>query len=75
MNALTIIYIVGALAIGALAGMIIELGIDNDTIKALREANDRLTLENEALRSEAPHEVIEILDRRDVDVTNYLKPF
>ena len=75
MNALTIIYIVGALAIGALAGMIIELGIDNDTIRALREANDRLTLENEALRSEAPREVVEIIDRRDVDVTNYLKPF
>lgn len=75
MNALTIIYIVGALAVGALAGMIIELGIDNDTIKTLREANDRLTLENEALRSEAPREVVEIIDRRDVDVTNYLKPF
>ena len=75
MNALTIIYIVGALAVGALAGMIIELGIDNDTIKALREANDKLTLENEALRSEAPREVVEIIDRRDVDVTNYLKPF
>ena len=75
MNALTIIYIVGALAIGALAGMIIELGIDNDTIRALREANDRLTLENEALRSEAPHEVIEILDRRSVETSNLFDPF
>ena len=75
MNALTIIYIVGALAVGALAGMIIELGIDNDTIKTLREANDRLTLENEALRSEAPHEIIEILDRRTVEAGNLFDPF
>lgn len=75
MNALTIIYIVGALAVGALAGMIIELGIDNDTIRALREANDRLTLENEALRQEAPQQVIEILDRRSVETSNLFDPF
>lgn len=75
MNALIIIYFVGALAVGAMAGMIIQLGIDNDMIKALREANNKLKLENEALRSEAPREVVEIIDRRDVDVTNYLKPF
>lgn len=75
MNALTIIYIVGALAIGALAGMIIELGIDNDTIRALREANDRLTLENEALRQEAHAQVVEILDRKSVEAGRLFDPF
>ena len=75
MNALTIIYIVGALAVGALAGMIIELGIDNDTIRALREANDRLTLENEELRQKAPAQVVEILDRKSVEAGRLFDPF
>ena len=64
MNALTIIYMIGAFAIGALIGMIIELFIDAETIKELQARNDKLALENEQLRQEAKHEVIEIVDKR-----------
>ena len=75
MNALTIIYMIGALAIGVIAGMIVELGIDNETIRQLREHNNRLKLENEALRKEAPKEVVEILDRRSIDAGSLFDPF
>lgn len=75
MNALTIIYMIGALAIGVIAGMIVELGIDNETIRTLRNANDKLKLENEALRKEAPKEVVEILDRRSIDAGSLFDPF
>jgi uncharacterized membrane protein (DUF106 family) len=75
MNLLTIIYIVGAVAIGVIAGMIIELGIDSETIRALRENNDKLQLENEALRQESPKEVIEILDRRNFEAGSLFDPF
>ena len=75
MNLLTIIYIVGAVAIGVIAGMIIELGIDSETIRALRENNDKLQLENEALRQESPQEVIEILDRRSFEAGSLFDPF
>ena len=64
MNALTIIYMIGAFAIGALIGMIIELFIDAETIKELQARNDKLALENEQLRQEAKREVIEIVDKR-----------
>lgn len=75
MNLLTIIYIVGAVAIGIIAGMIIELGIDSETIRVLREHNDKLQLENEALRQESPKEVIEILDRRNFEAGSLFDPF
>lgn len=75
MNLLTIIYIVGAVAIGVIAGMIIELGIDSETIRALRENNDKLQLENEALRQESPQKVIEILDRRSFEAGSLFDPF
>ena len=55
---------IGAFAIGALIGMIIELFIDAGTIKELQARNDKLALENEQLRQEAKHEVIEIVDKR-----------
>jgi uncharacterized membrane protein (DUF106 family) len=75
MNLLTIIYIVGAVAIGVIVGMIIELGIDSETIRTLREHNDKLQLENEALRQESPKEVIEILDRRSFEAGSLFDPF
>ena len=47
---------------GVLAGMIIELSIDAQTIADLKEHNHKLTLENQQLRKQP--EVIEIIDRR-----------
>lgn len=66
---------IGALAIGVIAGMIVELGIDNETIRQLREHNNRLKLENEALRQTSPKEVVEILDRRSIDAGSLFDPF
>lgn len=66
---------IAVLAIGVIAGMIIELGIDSETIRQLREHNKRLKLENEALRKEAPKEVVEILDRRSIDAGKLFKEF
>ena len=64
MNGLTVIYIIGAIALGVLIGMIVELILDNQTIMELREKNRKLTMENIQLRREAKHEVIEIIDNR-----------
>ena len=75
MNALTIIFMIGVLAIGVIAGMIIELGIDNETIRTLRNTNDKLKLENEALRQTSPKEVVEILDRRSIDAGKLFEEF
>ena len=58
------------MAVGLLIGMIIELILDNQTIMELKDQNRKLTLENEQLRQEAKHEVIEIVDStvgKDVD--------
>lgn len=66
---------IGVLAIGMIAGMIVELGIDNETIRTLRNANNKLKLENEALRKEAPKEVVEILDRRSIDAGKLFEEF
>lgn len=55
--------------------MIVELGIDSETIRGLRDHNDRLELENEQLRKEARAEVIEIIDRRTKEPDNYFTPF
>ena len=46
MNALEIIYIVGALAIGFLMGMILELFLEVQTIRELQDDNRRLRLLN-----------------------------
>ena len=75
MSLLSIIYFIGAAAVGFLAGMIVELGIDNDTIKALRDHNEKITLENEELRASSRAEVIEIVDRRASNPDNYFTPF
>ena len=71
MNGLTLIYMIGALAIGLLIGMIIELFIDAETIRELQRKNEKLSLENEQLRREAPHEVIEIVDNRTTDEVKF----
>ena len=63
---------VGVLAVGFIAGVIVELGIDSGTIKALQSENERLALENEQIRKEP--EVIEIVDRR-AEPNNYFTPF
>lgn len=67
MNALEIIYLMGALAVGFIFGLIVELMIDTTTIRELQEKNRKLRLENETLRKEAKHEVIEIVDNRTKD--------
>lgn len=62
MNLLTIIYMIGCLAVGLIAGMIIELMIDAQTVRDLQTHNRKLQLENVQLRQEAKYEVIEIVD-------------
>jgi len=74
MNALTIIYIIGAVAIGVIAGMIIELGIDSETIRQLKEHNNKLSLENEALRNQKP-QTIEIIDRTGIEAGDLFRPW
>lgn len=64
MNLLTIIYMIGCLAVGLIAGMIIELMIDAQTVRDLQSHNRKLQLENAQLRQEVKHEVIEIFDNR-----------
>lgn len=67
MNALEIIYLIGALAVGFIFGLIVELMIDATTIRELQDKNRKLTLENVQLRREAKREVIEIVDNRTKD--------
>lgn len=62
MNLLEIIFSIGALTIGLIMGMVIELMIDAETIRDLQEHNRKLRLENEQFKREP--EVIEILDNR-----------
>lgn len=58
---------IGCLAVGLIAGMIIELMIDAQTVRDLQTHNRKLQLENAQLRQEAKHEVIEIHDHRTKD--------
>lgn len=58
---------VAALAIGFMFGIIVELMFDTTTIRELQTKNHKLILENETLRKEAKHEVIEIVDNRQKD--------
>jgi len=65
MNLLQIIYLVGALALGLIFGMILELMIDAETIRNLQDHNRTLRMELvEAKRAikKASVEVIEIHD-------------
>ena len=64
MNLLEIIYYRGVGAVCFIAGMVVEMFIDNKAIMELQEDNRKLRLENEQLKKEAKHEVIEIVDNR-----------
>lgn len=64
MNLLEIIYYIGVGAVCFIAGMVVEMFIDNKAIMDLQDDNRKLRLENEQLKTEAKHEVIEIIDRR-----------
>ena len=72
MNALEIIYLIGALAVGLIIGMVVEMMIDAGTIRDLQAHNRKLRLENAQLRKEP--EVIEIFDNRsdsDYELPHY----
>ena len=76
MNALEIIYLIGAAAVGLLAGMIVELSIGTQTIADLKASIHKLKLANEQLKRQP--EVIEIVDNRvknDEAYHDYFKPF
>ena len=76
MTALTIIYIIAALAVGFLIGMILELVIDAQTIRELQEDNRRVKMELELLQKEKRQpQTVEILDRRSIDAGNLFTPF
>ena len=76
MTALTIIYIIAALAVGFLIGMILELVIDAQTIRELQEDNRRVKMELEMLQKEKRQpQTIEILDRRSIETGNLFTPF
>lgn len=63
MNALEIIYLIGALAVGTVMGMVIEMMIDAGTIRDLQAENRKLRLMNSQLAKEP--EIIEIVDNRE----------
>lgn len=71
MNLLWIIYLIGAAAVGFLAGMIVELGIDSETIRMLREHNHKLQMENIQLSNEQGIERVEIVDPTVGDYVDY----
>ena len=60
MTFLEIIFCVGALAIGLIVGMVVEMMIDNAVLIDLERDNQRLKLELEQSRKEP--EIIEITD-------------
>lgn len=65
MNLLQIIYLVGALALGLIFGMILELMIDAETIRNLQDHNRTLRIElveTKRAIKKASVEVIEIND-------------
>lgn len=70
MNLLSIIYLIGALAVGFVAGMIVELSIDSETIKRLRDQNDRLKLMNAEKKADVV-EVISIAGQEEFDSIDY----
>lgn len=70
MNLLTIVYLIGATAVGFVAGMIVELGIDSETIRQLREHNEKLTLENEQKKADVV-EVINLVENKEFEKLDY----
>ena len=70
MNLLEGIFMLGVGAVGFIIGMIVELSIDSETIRMLKEHNHKLILENIQLRNEHGIERVEIIDTtvaNDVD--------
>ena len=77
MTALTTIFIIGAVALSFLMGMILELALDDKAIRELQHDNNRLRLEIEQLKNnKTKPEIIEINDNRaNAPVQNYFRPF
>ena len=75
MNLLTIIYIIGALALGFLIGTTFEIFVDSEQLRKLNHKVQRLELEKQALL-EGKTEVIEIIDNRTTpEEVDYFKPW
>lgn len=73
MNLLSIITMAGVAAVGFIAGMIIELGIDSETIRSLRDHNEKLQMENAQLRNESTIEHVEIIDNTVANGVDFSK--
>ena len=75
MNGLQIIYMIGALAVGFICGMICELLTANETFQKINKKNERLELEVEYLRKslQEAHQ-LEIVEN-DGEPKNYFTPF
>ena len=74
---LTVIYVIGASAVGFLVGIIVEVAIDAEQIRTLNAKISKLEMENQAL-IDGKTEVIEIVDNRKQDGNvyhDYFKPF
>ena len=69
MNGLQTIYMIGALAVGFLTGIIVELIIDNQTINSQRRHIEKLQMENDYLMRHGQTETIEIVDKT-IDLDN-----
>ncbi len=76
MTALTVIFILGVAALSFLMGMILELAIDDKTIRELQDENHTLKLKLEQKHRKTEPEIIEINDNRaNAPVQNYFRPF
>ncbi len=71
MNLLEGIFMLGVGAVGFIIGMIVELSIDSETIRKLRDHNHKLKLENAQLKNERGIERVEIVDPTVADYVDY----
>lgn len=74
---LTVIYVIGASAVGFLVGIIVEVAIDAEQIRTLNAKISKLEMENQSL-IDGKTEVIEIVDNRKQDGNvyhDYFNPF
>ena len=74
---LTVIYVIGALAVGFLIGVTTETFIDAEQVKSLRDRISELETEKQDL-IDGKVEVIEIVDNRKQDDNvyhDYFRPF
>lgn len=74
---LTVIYVIGASAVGFLAGIIVEVFIDADQVRRMNAKISELETMNQSL-IDGKTEVIEIVDNRTKDEPvchDYFKPF